>query len=368
MNPPNKKPPASRGIAQLQKKGSSSQAPLAGQGQRRPVAPPVYRPQARKIVQPKVISQPRILPTAPPVYRPEQKRIAQPKMAASASAPRQRVVQRAEDRFRATPQERQFVETLSGVFESGALSQAELDSRRVRYEPGNDLRCKRNEISVNRIRSSEIDKLNLAEGARGPVAIVLERGERPPVSGSVAEDRLTEKERLLIGMAPSYRASIRGNHWQPDQSAREEAERRAHTTFMVVSKGVKYSAPLDVASREDFLDRIPPEQIDRILVPIHQAVQIGYFLRSMEDQEKARRLASKIFYVGDAATPRVPIKTSTPQVEGASIDVTHPDFIGGINYLRRNDREFGEAPELTSHIVKVPIQDGEFPKRYPPKS
>jgi hypothetical protein len=48
---------------------------------RQPIAPPVYRREAEKIVQQKAIGGPRKLPTPPPVYRPEQKRIAQPKMA-----------------------------------------------------------------------------------------------------------------------------------------------------------------------------------------------------------------------------------------------------------------------------------------------
>jgi hypothetical protein len=52
-----------------------------------PVTLPVYRPEAKKIVQPKAISQLRKPPTAPPVYRPEQKRIAQPKMATAAPVP-----------------------------------------------------------------------------------------------------------------------------------------------------------------------------------------------------------------------------------------------------------------------------------------
>jgi len=46
---------------------------------RKPVAPPVYRPEAKKIVQLKSISPQRKSPTPPPPYRPEQKRIAQPK-------------------------------------------------------------------------------------------------------------------------------------------------------------------------------------------------------------------------------------------------------------------------------------------------
>src|SRR4030095_2339665 len=48
------------------------------------VIPPVYRSEAKKLVQSKAILQLRKPPTAPPVYRPEQKRIAQPKMASTA--------------------------------------------------------------------------------------------------------------------------------------------------------------------------------------------------------------------------------------------------------------------------------------------
>ncbi|HKQ99896.1 MAG TPA: hypothetical protein VJT09_04435 [Pyrinomonadaceae bacterium] len=64
----------------LQTKSSPATGPQTGQAPRRPVAPAVYRPEAKKIVQPKAIAQQRKTPTAPPVYRPEQQRVAQPKM------------------------------------------------------------------------------------------------------------------------------------------------------------------------------------------------------------------------------------------------------------------------------------------------
>lgn len=64
----------------LQTKSSLAQNSKAGQVPRRPVAPPVYRPEIKKIVRPKAISPQRNSPTAPPVCRPQQ-RIAQPKMA-----------------------------------------------------------------------------------------------------------------------------------------------------------------------------------------------------------------------------------------------------------------------------------------------
>lgn len=60
---------------------------------KRPVAPPVYRPQqVPKVLQTKSsfpsphAGQARRQPIAPPVYRPEQKRISQPKMASAAQA------------------------------------------------------------------------------------------------------------------------------------------------------------------------------------------------------------------------------------------------------------------------------------------
>ena len=67
----------------LQTKSSSSQSPRLDLAQRQPMAPPVYRPAAGKIAQPKVIAPQRKPPTPPPVYRPEQKRIAQPKLASA---------------------------------------------------------------------------------------------------------------------------------------------------------------------------------------------------------------------------------------------------------------------------------------------
>jgi hypothetical protein len=71
----------------LQTKSSSVQSTQAGQAPRRPVAPPVYRPEAKKLVQPKAISRPGQSPTAPPVCRSEQQRIAQPKMASAGQWP-----------------------------------------------------------------------------------------------------------------------------------------------------------------------------------------------------------------------------------------------------------------------------------------
>jgi hypothetical protein len=50
----------------LQTKSSSGQSAHAGQAPRQPVAPPVYRPEAKKIVQPRAISQRRDAPAAPP--------------------------------------------------------------------------------------------------------------------------------------------------------------------------------------------------------------------------------------------------------------------------------------------------------------
>jgi hypothetical protein len=70
----------------LQTKSAPAQSPQAGQASRPPVAPPVYRPEAKKAIQPKALTQQRKTPTAPPVYRPEQQRIAQPKMASTALA------------------------------------------------------------------------------------------------------------------------------------------------------------------------------------------------------------------------------------------------------------------------------------------
>lgn len=68
----------------LQTKSSSAQAAQASQATRQPLAPAVYRPAAKKVVQAKAISQERKTPTALPVYRPEQKSIAQPKSATAA--------------------------------------------------------------------------------------------------------------------------------------------------------------------------------------------------------------------------------------------------------------------------------------------
>jgi hypothetical protein len=73
------------GTRALQTKSSSPPSSGANQKPRWPVAPPVYRP-AAKTVQPKVILQLRKAPTAPPVYRPEQKGVAQPKIAAVGQA------------------------------------------------------------------------------------------------------------------------------------------------------------------------------------------------------------------------------------------------------------------------------------------
>ena len=64
----------------LQTKLANRQQSPAIQTFSRPVAPPVYRPERRTIVQPKVMLQPRKPPTAPPVYRPTQKQMVQPKM------------------------------------------------------------------------------------------------------------------------------------------------------------------------------------------------------------------------------------------------------------------------------------------------
>ena len=65
----------------LQTKRSSALKPQPSQALRQPIAPPVYRSEAEKIIQQKATGALRKLPTPPPVYRPEQKRIAQPKMA-----------------------------------------------------------------------------------------------------------------------------------------------------------------------------------------------------------------------------------------------------------------------------------------------
>lgn len=70
----------------LQAKNPPVQSPSASPAPRQPFAPSVYRLDAKKLIQPKAISQLRQSPTAPPVYRPEQKRVAQPKMAAAAQA------------------------------------------------------------------------------------------------------------------------------------------------------------------------------------------------------------------------------------------------------------------------------------------
>lgn len=51
------------------------------------MAPPVYRPESKKIVQPKVFSPQQKSPTAPPVYRPVQKGTAQAKTVLTAKTP-----------------------------------------------------------------------------------------------------------------------------------------------------------------------------------------------------------------------------------------------------------------------------------------
>jgi hypothetical protein len=67
----------------LQTKTSSSQSRQAGQAPRLPVGPVLNWQQGNKTVQPKAITPPQKSPTPPPVYRPEPKRIAQPKMTAN---------------------------------------------------------------------------------------------------------------------------------------------------------------------------------------------------------------------------------------------------------------------------------------------
>jgi hypothetical protein len=80
----NRKPPVTPPVYRpqqvpkvLQTKSSLAQSPHAGQAPRQPAAPPVYRPEAKKLSQ----------PNAPQAHRPEQKRIAQPKMATAAPVP-----------------------------------------------------------------------------------------------------------------------------------------------------------------------------------------------------------------------------------------------------------------------------------------
>jgi hypothetical protein len=70
----------------LQTKKSLIQSPQARQAPRPPIAPAVYRREAGKLIHPKSISQERKRPTTPPAYRPPQKRIAQPKMASGGLA------------------------------------------------------------------------------------------------------------------------------------------------------------------------------------------------------------------------------------------------------------------------------------------
>ena len=65
----------------LQTKSASNHQSRAVQAPRQPVASPVYRPETKKIVQPKmaVAAQTGKPPKSPPVYRPEKKKILQPK-------------------------------------------------------------------------------------------------------------------------------------------------------------------------------------------------------------------------------------------------------------------------------------------------
>jgi hypothetical protein len=67
----------------LQTKRSSSPKSLSAQPPA-PVAPSVYRPEAKKVVQRKTLSPSRTSPTPPPAYRPQQTRVAQSKTAAGA--------------------------------------------------------------------------------------------------------------------------------------------------------------------------------------------------------------------------------------------------------------------------------------------
>ena len=73
MKPPNKNLPTKPVVAQLKSR-------VAAQSSKRatPLAPPVYRPEARKIVQPKLISPPRT--STPVASRPDQKSTVQAKM------------------------------------------------------------------------------------------------------------------------------------------------------------------------------------------------------------------------------------------------------------------------------------------------
>ncbi len=65
----------------LQKKSGATELPKTVQPPRQPIAPPIYDPVAKKIVQPQL----RTAPKAPSVYRPTQGKIAQPKMASLAN-------------------------------------------------------------------------------------------------------------------------------------------------------------------------------------------------------------------------------------------------------------------------------------------
>src|SRR6266852_2640465 len=89
----NRKPPGAPPIYRpqqvpkvLQTKTASARCLQVGQSLGRPVAPPAYRPEAKKTMQPKAVLQLRKSPTAPPVCRLERKGIAQPKMAAAPDA------------------------------------------------------------------------------------------------------------------------------------------------------------------------------------------------------------------------------------------------------------------------------------------
>src|SRR6185436_9261080 len=70
----------------LRAKPSSGQSAQAAQAPRQLLAHPACRPEAIKIVQPKLMSQALKSPTAPPIYHPDHKAIARPGIPSAAPA------------------------------------------------------------------------------------------------------------------------------------------------------------------------------------------------------------------------------------------------------------------------------------------
>lgn len=199
----------------------------------------------------------------------------------------------------------EFYGTFRSVMTNGILSQVEMREKGISFNPSHDGRLRdARHVEVTRMPgglspndASSTDQRRVSRQAvtnehHGALSVVLERSKalqtREPTRGDLSRGERARLERTLQQAPPDLHGAITnytlaGHGKELTGEGRDEAARRMHSSFMVVSDASSPSAQR--GAHEETRPSISPRQIGQMLVPLQHASTARQVIRDLRARD-----------------------------------------------------------------------------------